>query len=219
MSKNIEKLLIAVGCAFVAVLLACGVKFLVTKPAAPVINVTVPAQQAGIGAGGGDGTHLKKLTVTETLDVSSTARVTGAVTLEGALTVSGAVTFSSNTRAKSLVSTGSVLTKSASSTITAAEFCANNVWIVTPVSTTPTITLPNANLLAADCLSAVGDIRSIMIFNYSLTTNTLFAAGTSSTINWSISTSSVNPSNSVELIAFRTSTTGGYEVQMNVAAN
>ena len=159
-----------------------------------------------LGAGSGESTVFTRLTVTDTFDVTSTVTMSGAVNVGGDLRAD-------------LVDVGTVTTFTATTTITAAQLCDSSVWIVSPVTSTPTLTLPNANLVAADCLSQAGDTKTLAIFNYSLVTNTRFAAGTSSTINWSISTSSVNPSNSAILTAFRTSTTGGYEVQLDVAAN
>ena len=83
------------------------------------------------------------------------------------------------------ISTGSggaatALTAVATSTLTAAQICGSSFISISPVSTTPTITLPSSSTLFASCLGIVGQTLDV---NFrALTTSTILAAGAGGTI-------------------------------------
>ena len=137
-----------------------------------------------------DGTHFSKVTANNGLQVTSG----GATTDAGGLVVTaGGVTVSDgDTRVSSLLQVGTIATFTASSTATTANVCNQPTWTVTPASTTPTITLPTAVDLAADCLTADGDQRIFTISNLSSATSTILAAGSGGTLKWSLASSTIN---------------------------
>mgnify|MGYP001617716259 FL=1 len=128
-----------------------------------------------VSLGADDGTHITKLSVLETLDVSSTVTFSGNLSVGGTLTQVGAATFTGELRAP-VVLTGSIATFTATSTATAAQVCDSSHWIVTPVTTTPTLTLPTTTTLFADCLTTNGDVVELSVA--SVTTSTILAVGT-----------------------------------------
>lgn len=137
------------------------------------------------------------------------------------LTVTDDATVSGDTRTASLVQTGSVTSFATGTTVTGAQFCDSRVWLLTKnTDSNPavTLTLPSSESLSSDCLSTAGDVLApITIRNLSTTTYTI-AAGTSSTLKWSIATTTIENGVSAELTAFRTST-GAYAVNATVFAN
>ena len=103
------------------------------------------------------------------LQLVSPSALTGAFTLPS-------VTVSGDTRVQSFVQAGTIATFTVTSTATAANVCDNRHWIVTPVTSTPTITLPNTTTLFADCLTTNGDQITVSV--ETVTTSTILAAGT-----------------------------------------
>lgn len=116
----------------------------------------------------------------------------GDVEYDGSAYFDSPATFASNTRAASFVRTGSIAAFTATSTATALQVCDSPVWTTTPVSTTPTLTLPTTSSLFAACLSSNGDSISFGLVNLSSATNTILAAGTGGTLNWSLNSSTIN---------------------------
>lgn len=152
-----------------------------------------------IGAAEGDGTHLRKLTVNETLDASSTVTFSGALNVGGAFTQVGASTFTgaitsagtftsngslisaSSTRAATVVETGSVVTLSTTTVLTAAQICNAGAIVAQPGSDSGinafNVTMPNSSTLFADCMTTDGDVLRVPFVNQSALTGTLFIAG------------------------------------------
>jgi hypothetical protein len=128
-------------------------------------------------------------------------------TLPGSLRVTGSSTFAGDTRAASLVLTGSVATFTATSTVTAAQICDSNLLSITPASTTPTLTLPTTSTLFADCLTTNGDMRMVNVYNNAAATPTIFAAGTGGTLKWSTASTTVNGATGALLRVVRDSAT------------
>lgn len=128
-------------------------------------------------------------------------------TLPGSLRVTGSSTFAGDTRAASLVPTGSVATFTATSTVTAAQICDSNLLSITPASTTPTLTLPTTSTLFADCLTTNGDMRMVNVYNNAAATPTIFAAGTGGTLKWSTASTTVNGATGALLRVVRDSAT------------
>lgn len=112
-------------------------------------------------------------------------------------------------------------TITASSTITAAQVCDSASFNLVPASTTPTHTLPAADSLFSDCLTANGDTRTITLFN-ATATGTRWIAGTSSTLIWSNTSSTLaklEGGASARITFVRTSTDGGYQALITAIAN
>lgn len=97
------------------------------------------------------------------------------LTITGAATTGG-LTASGDNRASSLIKTGSIATFTNTSTATAANVCDNPLWTVTPVTSTPTITLPATSTLFADCLTTNGD--TVVFSVKTITTSTILVVGT-----------------------------------------
>jgi hypothetical protein len=126
-------------------------------------------------------------------------------TLPRTLAVTGAASFASDTRAASLVRTGAIAAFTVTSTASASNVCDNPVWTVTPVTTTPTLTLPSTTTLFADCLSTNGDRITFSVYNLSAATNTIFAVGAGGTLKWSLASSTINAGVNAEVIISRIS--------------
>lgn len=118
--------------------------------------------------------------------------------------LTGDFTFASNTRAASFVQTGSIATFTASSTATAAQVCDNPHWMVTPVTTTPTITLPATTTLFADCFTTIGDIHEFSV--EAITTSTIIGIGSGGNLDLS-STATITANKSAILRIIRNSAT------------
>ena len=103
----------------------------------------------------------------------------GVITNTAVLTQSGAATFSGDTRVKSLVQTGSKATLSTAnagtSSITAAQVC-DNALLVFSTTSALFVQLPSSTLLVADCMTTVGDTRSITLHNNGSGSTTLSVA-------------------------------------------
>jgi len=85
-------------------------------------------------------------------------------------------------------STGVVtaLTGVVTSTLTAAQVCPSSLISITPITSTPTLTLPNTTTLFSSCLGVNGSFIETAVL--SVTTGSIFAAGTGGTLYSSVST-------------------------------
>lgn len=89
-------------------------------------------------------------------------------------------------RIASLVRAGDVSTYTATSSVTAAEFCDSTHLQMTPASSTPTLTLPATTTLFADCLTENGDAVDLSVTT--INTSTILAVGAGGTLDVSSST-------------------------------
>lgn len=120
----------------------------------------------------------------------------------------------------SLVQPGTAVSKTATTTLTAAEVCDSKLFqLGSSPGNNPTITFPTAASLFADCVSANADQIGPITFWNSATSSYALAAGTSSTLKWNISTTTINPGVTASVWIFRTSTVGGYGINAAVFAN
>lgn len=121
--------------------------------------------------------------------------------------LAGSFSFAGDTRAASFVQTGSIATFTVTSTATAANVCNNPLWAVTPVTTTPTLTLPATSTLYADCLTTNGDFVDFAI--KSINTSTILALGTggNADVNSTSTDMTITPNKSFGLRLFRDSDT------------
>lgn len=122
------------------------------------------------------------------LRVTDEARFDGTVTVtSGGLSLTGGTLSSSvTTTLARLIPSGVVssTTGVATSTLTASQICMNSLLKITPVSTTPTLTLPSTSTLfvaaSGGCLTSNG--QYIDLHYQALTTSTILAAGTGGTL-------------------------------------
>lgn len=104
----------------------------------------------------------------------------GNLEVDGTLYTDGAITAVGDITAGRINQGGSVAALSVvTSTLTAANICDNSFLTLTPVTTTPTLTLPSTTTLFADCLAANGKFVDINI--QAITTSSILAAGTGGT--------------------------------------
>lgn len=118
--------------------------------------------------------------------------------IDGSIEVDGVFYSDGDTRAQTLVEVGALATFTASSTATAAQVCNSPHWVVTPASSTPTITLPATTTLFADCLTTIGDTHTISVAT--LTTSTIIAIGTGGDLD--LSTTATITANKSAIIRF-----------------
>lgn len=115
------------------------------------------------------------------LEVAGVTHLVGATTITGAATLNGLVTLTGTTIADRMILGGNALalTAVATSTLSGAQICDSSFISITPVSTTPTITLPSTTTLFAACIGTVG--QYVDVFYQSITTSTILAAGAGGT--------------------------------------
>lgn len=123
---------------------------------------------------GGVPTVVTDLRDTGDLGVDGAMTVTGATTV-GAFTSTGASTLGRFVQG----GTATALTAVATSSLTAAQVCNSSFISITPVSTTPTITLPSSSTLFAACLGTVGQVMDVNF--QAITTSSILAAGAGGT--------------------------------------
>jgi hypothetical protein len=138
------------------------------------------------------------------LNITNDLVVDGATTFTGASNSAGAASFTGSLRAAGFVQTGALATFTATSTATAANVCDSRHWVVTPASTTPTITMPGTSTLFADCLTTDGDVLEISV--ETVTTSTILAVGTGGNADLS-STLTISANKSAILRFIRNSAT------------
>lgn len=120
--------------------------------------------------------------------------------------VSSSIVFGTDTRAASLVRTGSIATFSTTGAASTGNVCDNPAWIITATGAAPTITLPPTSTLFADCMTVNGDTVNVNVINGSSVTTTVLAAGTGGTLNVATSTT-MHPSKSGFMTITRDSAT------------
>jgi hypothetical protein len=112
--------------------------------------------------------------------------VDGDQEVDGTAYFDGEISGAATTTVRRFIQGGTVtsLTDVATSTLTAAQICNSSVLKITPVSTTPTITLPTTSTLFAaasgGCLTSNGQV--ITLHYQAITTSTILAAGTGGTL-------------------------------------
>jgi len=108
------------------------------------------------------------------------------LTVAGLATIGETLTVTGETNLVNLIYGGAVTTISTSSatyTLTAAQICDSAVISYQNTATSSTLTLPATTTLAADCLTADGDTKYVLLENAATTTyNATIAAGTGNTL-------------------------------------
>ena len=117
------------------------------------------------------------------LSASGTLTVAGATDLQAAITATG-ITMTGDTRVAGFAKTGlTALGTAATTSITAANVCDNATLSRNPQVATASTTLPTATALAADCMTANGDVVEFTLINISTTaaSSSVFKAADAST--------------------------------------
>lgn len=163
-----------------------------------------------------DASHLSqepKPTAMSYLFLSNDLEVDGTFYLDGTFTSAAAGSFATgltvtagDTNVYSLVQGGAVTSLDAVTStayaVTAANVCDSSLLSLTMSSTSPTYTLPATTTLFADCLTANGDFKDIVLYNASAATTTVIAAGTGGTLYFS-SSSTIGTTDTAELKIIR----------------
>lgn len=118
-------------------------------------------------------------------NVGKALSVTGTSTLSGTVNASGNVNFTGDeSRVSSLVfgSGTATPTAGATTTLTAAQLCDNGLISWTAQGANSSATVPTAATLVADCLTAAGNSRDILVVNVGATSTFNFVASTGTTL-------------------------------------
>lgn len=162
-----------------SVVISLVVSFVVVSAIKPEINI--PLDLGGYTAGHWDSADGYKVDGTTVIDGSG--NYDGAITGTSA-TLSSTLAVTGETNVDTLIFGGGVFSTSSSvaATLSAAEVCDYSVIRADPTASF-TLTFPATSTLYADCLSAVGDTKIMLIENATTgTANVTIAAGTGGTL-------------------------------------
>ena len=118
----------------------------------------------------------------QAVNIYGAASLYGATTFSGSLSLTGPLTSTASVTVGKFTAGGTAEAQTGvvTSTLSASSLCNDSFLSVTPVTTTPTLTLPSTTTLFASCLGTVGQYRDIVV--QSKTTSTIWAAGAGGTI-------------------------------------
>lgn len=135
---------------------------------------------------------------TGTTDEFNIKNFKNTVTFSGSTSLSGTATFTGALVPNSVGSGVLAISGGVTSTVTAAQMCANSVLQVTATNAVASTTLPTAVALQAACLNTIGGARSWMIQNLGTATTSLaFVAGASTTVQYGLNFGGAAPSSTI----------------------
>lgn len=138
------------------------------------------------------------------LVASGYATISGAITGSGATLLSSTTTLTGTNRITQPVEVGTKTILAggiATTTVTAAQICANSYFEWAPSVANATATLPTAAALSAACLTTTGDRLPYIVWKNTSASasSTIFAAGASTTIAYANATTTAGGSQSILL--------------------